>query len=430
MKICFKIFLILSHSFILSSGGTQSIHVNLDKLTTLDDIATHLTLLESNPKVKLQLPKVDVANAKFFDLFYTWDVESDPHIDVMVVQQKNYDELYIDINNDENLTNDGSPYVFKHDENSFSFDIVSNYDKDQKAKLILERKPELPDSVLSVFVDKEGNLNKGLAKQYGAMKGDFNYKGEQGTFYFDDRVSLRRGEMSLNDMSIQIGIFDFTNNGLFNDDEDVLIVDLDENGRLEYDNVAEVFKLNDIFTIRSQNYKIQDFDKYGKWVEIITTDEEATFYFLMENQNQTTKMASELSIKGELDQSFWELSFNALNDKKVNMIDFAGKYLLLNFWGEWCKPCIEEIPDLLKAKNLISNDKFEIISFAKSTRVDLLKKVITENNMDWPHIILPDEMNEKFKISGYPTNILILKNGRTYIRTGAVNYAFIASHIN
>ncbi|MBN1560480.1 TlpA family protein disulfide reductase [candidate division KSB1 bacterium] len=280
MKICSRISLILSYLFI-SSTHAQSVHVDLNELTTLDDIVVHITLLESRPKVKLLLPNIDTTNAKFFDLFYTWDVKTDPTIDAMLISRKSYDELYIDINNDENLTNDGSPSIFRHDENSFSFDIISPADKNQKAKLILQRKPELPDSIMSIFLDKNGNLSASLAKQYGIMRGDFR-----------------------------------------------------------------------------------------------------------------------------------------------------GKLLLLNFWGEWCKPCSEEIPQLCEAKNQLPENEFAILSFAKSTRVDVLNKVISDNEMDWPHVILADEISEKFKISGYPTNILILKDGRICLRTGRVSYSYIAAHLN
>lgn len=284
MKKNIRYTLILFYLFISSSGNTQTIHINLNKLTTLDDCATHLTLLKSEPATELQLPEVDLTKAKFFDLFYTWEVKTDPNIDAMVIQQKDYDELYIDMNNDENLTNDNSPYIFKHSENNYSFDIVSKHDENQKTKLILQRKPEMPDSKLAIFVDTEGNLNKKLAKKYGILKGDFNYRGEKGTFYFDDRVSLKRGILDINGKHITIGLFDFTNNGLFNDTEDVIIIDMNGDDQLGYENEHEVFKLNDVFTIQSNNYKIHQMDKYGNWLEIVETDEDATFYFLKEYQ--------------------------------------------------------------------------------------------------------------------------------------------------
>ncbi len=32
--------------------------------------------------------------------------------------------------------------------------------------------------------------------------------------------------------------------------------------------------------------------------------------------------------------------------KDINWEDFRGRWLVINYWAEWCKPCLEEIPEL------------------------------------------------------------------------------------
>ena len=34
--------------------------------------------------------------------------------------------------------------------------------------------------------------------------------------------------------------------------------------------------------------------------------------------------------------------------KEMKLIDFQGKYVILDFWGTWCRPCVGGIPDLVK----------------------------------------------------------------------------------
>jgi len=347
------IFCIMLSFFIYTMGLSQVLKIELNELTTMDDDGHHIIILKTEPDERLILPALNLVKAKYSHVFYTWDVGDDQKIDLLIIPKVDAEELFIDINNDEDLTNDGPPLLFPYAENSLYFDIVSNSDPNQKTRIILFRQPEITDTLQHHLVDQKGNLNSKMAELFGSVNGVFNYKGEKGTYYFDKRITVRRGNVLFDNNEMKIGLFDYTNNGLFNDDRDLLIVDLDRNNKLEYRNSSEVFKLNDVFSIGSQNYKINSIDKYGKYIELIRTDEDATFYFLKEYQKKMAESAKKSEIKGELDQSFWNLSFETLSGEIVEMLDYKGKNLLLNFWGEWCKPCIMEIPDLVEAKDKI-----------------------------------------------------------------------------
>jgi len=412
--------------FTLSSINAQKIHVKLDTLTTLDISDIHTEWIKSKPNVKLKLPNIDTVKAGFSSVFYTGE---DHQIDIMVVPKEKYEELYIDINNDEDLTNDDSPFVFPYDENRFEFDIISNSDKNQKTRLVLLRKPIVPESQLGTFVDKDGNLSEYWTQLARVMEGDFDYSGKKGTFYFDERVTLSRGFLNINGEKISIGLFDFTNNGLFNNEEDVLLIDTNKDGKLTYNDESEIFFLNDVFPINNNNYKIQQIDKYGKWIDIVKTDEQATFYFLKKSQIEKANNALQSGTYGELDQSFWNLNLITLKNKKLKLNNFKGKFLILNFWGEWCKPCVAEIPYLIEITNEFSKDKLEIISFLKTNRLEKAKRMIKEKMINWPQILLLENIETQFKINGYPTNIMIFPDGKQYMKTTQINKIFVANFI-
>ena len=51
-----------------------------------------------------------------------------------------------------------------------------------------------------------------------------------------------------------------------------------------------------------------------------------------------------------------DVIFKNINQKNVNLDDFKGKLLILNFWATWCAPCKEEMPSL---DDLQSNKKLD-----------------------------------------------------------------------
>ena len=62
-----------------------------------------------------------------------------------------------------------------------------------------------------------------------------------------------------------------------------------------------------------------------------------------------------------------EVIFKDINQKNVNLADFKGKLVILNFWATWCAPCKEEMPSLdsLQSNSNLSNLKIFPINIGK-----------------------------------------------------------------
>ena len=104
-------------------------------------------------------------------------------------------------------------------------------------------------------------------------------------------------------------------------------------------------------------------------------------------------------------------------DHKKNQLDlkdFKGKLILLNFWATWCAPCKKEMPSLDKLKTLDDFKNINIIpinigggSYKKS------KEFFEEFKIKNLEIFMGSgpEFSQLFKLRGLPTTILIDKNG-------------------
>lgn len=109
-------------------------------------------------------------------------------------------------------------------------------------------------------------------------------------------------------------------------------------------------------------------------------------------------------------QTFPELN---LKNKQVSTF-FGKKFTLVDFWFSYCSPCIEVMP---KYKELYSkyNNDFEIlgISIDRTKDVENWKKVIKDNELNWPQFLDENGVRTKYyEINKFPTTFLLDSKGK------------------
>ena len=114
------------------------------------------------------------------------------------------------------------------------------------------------------------------------------------------------------------------------------------------------------------------------------------------------------------------------NDQKINIKDFNGNLILLNFWATWCEPCKEEMPSLdrLQANSKLINLKVFAINIGKENKnkVNEFFEDLKIKNFE-PYFDPPITLAKKFSLRGVPTSILINKNGDEFARIiGSINF--------
>ena len=110
-----------------------------------------------------------------------------------------------------------------------------------------------------------------------------------------------------------------------------------------------------------------------------------------------------------------DLTLKDLTGKNVRLIEFKGKVIVLNLWATWCRPCREEIPDLIKLQARYSNDVAVIGIVVQDKFGEKVRTFAQEFGIPYP--ILDGNDQHEFDKSfgpfwGLPTSILIDRDGR------------------
>ena len=132
-----------------------------------------------------------------------------------------------------------------------------------------------------------------------------------------------------------------------------------------------------------------------------------------------------LIINKEL-KKYDSLTFLDTKNAQLDLKDFKGKLILLNFWATWCVPCKEEMPslDLLQSNKNLKNLKIFPINVGKDNieKASKFFKDLKIKNLD-VYFDSPVTLAKKFSLRGIPTTILLNKDGLEFARiVGSIDF--------
>ena len=150
------------------------------------------------------------------------------------------------------------------------------------------------------------------------------------------------------------------------------------------------------------------------------------FIFLLSNSyaNEVADIKN-LVINKEL-KKYDNLTFFDAKNKQINLSDYEGKLIMLNFWATWCAPCKEEMPslDLLQKNEYLKNLKILPINVGQENleKASNFFKDLEIKNLDF-YYDSSITLAKKFGLRGIPTTILFNKDGFEFARiVGSINF--------
>jgi len=371
-----RFFVVCSLSFLgLACSGREEYSAELsmqsDAMAIVNYYYPRQIVLSTQPReTGLRLPKLRSPQPMFGALKLGNSADSLVSLVLDEAPDGRFSYLYIDRNNNEDLTDDGDG----------SWDEVKNQYRSKEALIDVyyrefDQKAPVPYPVTFYRYRKR---HQGLIVAY--------------------RNGYREGEIALRDTSYRIAVLDDDTDGLF-DGKGALVIDVNRDGHLEgLTDSPEFFNLWEPFNIGGITYRVKRITPPGDVLTVTLAD---TLVY--------PKATLEVGMRPPRFRTV------GLNGEVVDLDRYQNKVVLLDFWATWCRPWEDNLPYLKRTFQRYRELGFEIIGVNLDYDLTAVHTYLEENGIEWTQVASgrgwESGLAEIFKVDALPRNYLLDRSG-------------------
>lgn len=123
-----------------------------------------------------------------------------------------------------------------------------------------------------------------------------------------------------------------------------------------------------------------------------------------------------------------DFTLTGLNNESFRLSDYKGKWLLLDFWGTWCGPCRQDLPNLNRLAEEMKAGRHpgcDMLAISCREQLETAREFVVANKYVFPAAHSDGNVEKGYKVSGYPTKVLVSPEGKMLDLQFGTDYAAI-----
>jgi cytochrome c biogenesis protein CcmG, thiol:disulfide interchange protein DsbE len=98
--------------------------------------------------------------------------------------------------------------------------------------------------------------------------------------------------------------------------------------------------------------------------------------------------------------------------KKINLVDYKGKVVYVDFWASWCGPCQRSFPVLEKIRTKYKNQGFEVLAVNMDENVEDANGFLAKYPVSFPIAHDPaGKIGDLYQLKGMPSGYIVDRKG-------------------
>ena len=112
-----------------------------------------------------------------------------------------------------------------------------------------------------------------------------------------------------------------------------------------------------------------------------------------------------------------EFSLTTLDQQSIQLADYKGKVVVLNFWATYCIPCRIEMPSLEKLSQKYQDQEVSVVAISLDDgRRKSIARLVEKMNLTFPIAIEGQAVGDDYEVSVLPVTYIIGKQGELLAR--------------